>query len=110
MGGLKAVGQLLHAGVMRLLALVRRDVRIRIQQPGQQDHGADRAADLAEPPNAAAEGGTELHGRLARQQLRIGAQDGLRAVAARFKIRAGERGMARHRGASGSLMPLKRMR
>ena len=33
MGGLKAVGQLLHAGVMRLLALVRRDVRIRIQQP-----------------------------------------------------------------------------
>ena len=95
---------------MRLLALVCRDVRIRIQQPGQQDHGADRAADLAEPPDAAAEGGTELHGRLARQQLRIGAQDGLRAVAARFKIRAGERGMARHRGASGSLMPLKRMR
>ena len=34
----------------------------------------------------------------------------LRAVAARFKIRAGERGVARHRGASGSLMPLKRMR
>ena len=50
MGGLKAVGQLLHAGVMRLLALVRRDVRICIQQPGQQDYGADRAADLAAWP------------------------------------------------------------
>ena len=90
----EAAGQLADVGVVAALPFLVSGIVIAAEEAEDGESTADPAADLAESPPAAAEGGAELGegGFVQPRQIGVGEKDGLGAAVAPQEVDAGEGG------------------